>query len=296
MIKMLTKAEIQTIRSLGDKKGRNAAGLFVAEGPKLVTELVAGMGMAAPLRVRRVLCTVAGAEHFGKAVRALRGGHAVGGPGDVLGEGSGIVRSQNSGLQSPGGWHGGPEVISHKEMERISSLKTPSDMLALVEIPRHGLSVRGLSGELSLALDGVQDPGNMGTILRLADWFGMRDVICSETTADCFNPKVVQATMGAIARVRVHYVPLARWLGEVRAAGIPVYGTFLDGEPIYDAALSPGGVIVMGSEGQGVSPEVAELVSRRLFIPPFPVGEPTSESLNVATATAIVCSEFRRRG
>ena len=102
--------------------------------------------------------------------------------------------------------------------------------------------------------------------------------------------------MGAIARVRVHYVPLARWLGEVRAAGIPVYGTFLDGEPIYDAALSPGGVIVMGSEGQGVSPEVAELVSRRLFIPPFSVGEPTSESLNVATATAIVCSEFRRRG
>ena len=204
MIKMLTKAEIQTIRSLGDKKGRNAAGLFVAEGPKLVTELVAGMGMAAPLRVRRVLCTVAGAEHFGKAVRALRGGHAVGGPGDVLGESSGIVRSQNSGMQSPGGWHGGPEVISHKEMERISSLKTPSDMLALVEIPRHGLSVRGLSGELSLALDGVQDPGNMGTILRLADWFGMRDVICSETTADCFNPKVVQATMGAIARVRVH--------------------------------------------------------------------------------------------
>ena len=96
--------------------------------------------------------------------------------------------------------------------------------------------------------------------------------------------------------MRVHYVPLARWLGEVRAAGIPVYGTFLDGEPIYDAALSPGGVIVMGSEGQGVSPEVAELVSRRLFIPPFPVGEPTSESLNVATATAIVCSEFRRRG
>ena len=181
---MLTKAEIQTIRSLGNKKGRNAAGLFVAEGTKLVTELVAGMGMAAPLRVRRVLCTVAGAEHFGKAVRALRGGHAVGGPGDALGESSGIVWSQNSGMQSPGGWHGGPEVISHKEMERISSLKTPSDMLALVEIPRHGLSVRGLSGELSLALDGVQDPGNMGTILRLADWFGMRDVICSETTAD----------------------------------------------------------------------------------------------------------------
>lgn len=290
---MLTKAEIQTIRSLGDKKGRNAAGLFVAEGTKLVTELVAGMGMAAPLRVRRVLCTVTGAEHFDKAVRAVRGGHDGVGPGDVLGESFGIVRTQNEGA---GGWYGGPEVISHKEMERISFLKTPSDMLALVEIPRHGLSVRGLSGELSLALDGVQDPGNMGTILRLADWFGMRDVICSETTADCFNPKVVQATMGAIARVRVHYVPLARWLGEVRAAGIPVYGTFLDGEPIYDAALSSGGVIVMGSEGQGVSPQVAELVSRRLFIPPFPVGEPTSESLNVATATAIVCSEFRRRG
>lgn len=277
--------------------------MFVAEGAKLVTELASGMEIASPLKVRRVLCTETGAEHFEEVLRTVqRRNDSCDRKGNVPGKNIGTVGTvgvagtTGCGMQGAGRWNDTPEVISHKEMERISFLKTPSDMLALVEIPRYRLSVRELSDTLSLALDGVQDPGNMGTILRLADWFGMRDVICSETTADCFNPKVVQATMGAIARVRVHYVPLARWLGEVRAAGIPVYGTFLDGEPIYDAALSPGGVIVMGSEGQGVSPEVAELVSRRLFIPPFPVGEPTSESLNVATATAIVCSEFRRRG
>ena len=149
--------------------------------------------------------------------------------------------------------------------------------------------------DLILALDGVQDPGNMGTILRIADWFGIREVVCSEHTADCFNPKVVQATMGAIARVRVHYLPLTEWLAQAVQAGVSVYGTFLDGETIYDAPLTTGGIVVMGSEGKGVSAQVAALVTHRLYIPSFPAGVPTSESLNVATATAIVCSEFRRR-
>ncbi len=264
---MLTKAEIQMIRSLGDKKGRNVEGLFVAEGTKLVSELVVGVERVESLRVQRVLCTEMGVNHFERILPATR------------------MRNNNIDI----------EVITHGEMDRISFLKTPSDMLALVEIPRHCLSVSELSGKVSLALDGVQDPGNMGTILRLADWFGVRNVICSETTVDCFNPKVVQATMGAIARVRVHYVPLVKWIGEVRTTNIPVYGTFLGEESIYDASLSSNGIIVMGSEGHGISPEVAALIERRLSIPPFPIGEPSSESLNVAMATAIICAEFRRR-
>jgi TrmH family RNA methyltransferase len=146
---------------------------------------------------------------------------------------------------------------------------------------------------LVLALDRVQNPGNLGTIIRLADWFGISDIVCSEDTADCFNPKVVQATMGAILRVRVHYTNLAKWLGEQR--GVKVYGTFLEGENIYSMALDKNGVIVMGNEGQGVSSEVAAKVSHKLLIPPYPADRCGSESLNVAVATAVICSEFRRR-
>ncbi len=184
------------------------------------------------------------------------------------------------------------EQIAPREMERMSHLKTPSDVLALVELPSWKPDLKAIAGGLSIALDGVQDPGNLGTIIRLADWFGIRDVLCSADSADCFNPKVVQATMGAIARVRVHYLDLPQVLGTLK---IPVYGTFLEGEDIYKADLTPAGVILMGSEGRGISPEAAKTVTRRLFIPPYPRGAQTSESLNVAMATAIVCSELRRR-
>ena len=141
----------------------------------------------------------------------------------------------------------------------------------------------------------MQNPGNVGTIIRLADWFGIRDILCSEGTADCFNPKVVQATMGAILRVRVHYTPLAPLLAEAAAGGIPVYGTFLEGENIYTEELSPTGIVVMGNEGRGVTEAVARSVTRKLFIPPWPAGRRGSESLNVAMATGIVCAEFRRQ-
>lgn len=263
---MLTKAEIQMVRSLGDKRGRQDAGLFVAEGAKLVTELLAGTVSASGLRLRRVFCTEEGMQQIHSATR--------------------LPNSACNQLL---------ETVSRKEMERISFLKTPSEFLALVEIPRWRKPALTKGAGLLLALDGVQDPGNMGTILRIADWFGIRDVVCSEHTAACFNPKVVQATMGAIARVRVHYLSLVEWLSDVLKAGLPIYGTFLDGETIYNVPLAAEGVIVMGSEGKGVSAQVAELVTNRLYIPSFPVGVDTSESLNVATATAIVCSEFRRR-
>ena len=185
------------------------------------------------------------------------------------------------------------ELISEKEMERISQLKSANSVLAVVELPSSRLASVKPEKSLVLALDRVQNPGNLGTIIRLADWFGISDIVCSEDTADCFNPKVVQATMGAILRVRVHYTNLAKWLSAQGSA--KVYGTFLEGENIYSAELDKAGVIVMGNEGQGISAEVAECVSHKLLIPPYPADRCGSESLNVAVATAVICSEFRRR-
>ena len=138
-----------------------------------------------------------------------------------------------------------------------------------------------------------QDPGNLGTIIRLADWFGIEDIFCSTGTVDVFNPKTVQATMGAIARVKVHYCDLPKLISSLK--GIPVYGTFLDGNIIYSETLSANGLIVMGNEGNGISREVEALINRRLYIPNYPQERETSESLNVAIATAVVCAEFRRR-
>jgi len=146
---------------------------------------------------------------------------------------------------------------------------------------------------LCLALDEVQDPGNLGTIIRIADWFGIEHIFCSQGTADVYNPKVVQATMGALARVHVHYVNLSELIDSL--PDIPVYGTFLDGTNIYEQELSQTGIIVMGNEGNGISPEVRKVINRRLYIPNYPANRPTSESLNVAVATAITCAEFRRR-
>ena len=185
------------------------------------------------------------------------------------------------------------ELISEKEMERISQLKSANSVLAVVELPKHNLSLANPAKNLVLCLDRIQNPGNLGTIIRLADWFGISDIVCSEETADCFNPKVIQATMGAILRVRVHYTNLAKWLSEQGVAEI--YGTFLEGENIYSAELKKSGIIVMGNEGQGISAEVAECVSHKLLIPPYPADRCGSESLNVAVATAVICSEFRRR-
>ena len=185
------------------------------------------------------------------------------------------------------------ELVSEKEMERISQLKSANSVLAVVELPKHKLALANPTKNLVLCLDRIQNPGNLGTIIRLADWFGISDIVCSEDTADCFNPKVVQATMGAILRVRVHYTNLAKWLSAQGSA--KVYGTFLEGENIYSAELDKSGVIVMGNEGQGISAEVAECVSHKLLIPPYPADRCGSESLNVAVATAVICSEFRRR-
>jgi TrmH family RNA methyltransferase len=147
--------------------------------------------------------------------------------------------------------------------------------------------------KLSLVLDGIQDPGNMGTIVRVADWFGIEDIICSPDTADIYNPKTVQATMGAIARVKVHYTNLKDFLQKHNH--LPIYGTFLEGKNIYCESLSENGFIVMGNEGNGIRPETEKAINRKLFIPSFPFEREASESLNVGVATGIICGEFRRR-
>lgn len=245
----MTRAEIQFVRSLNDKRTRDAEGLFIAEGSKLVEEI-----LASHLVVRHVYTTR----------RELHGANI--------------------------------ELVTPQEMERISQLKNANDTLAIVEQPRYRLNREEIGKRLTLALDGVQNPGNLGTIIRLADWFGVEDIICSSECADCYNPKVVQATMGAILRVRVHYTAnLAELLSKSAAAGTPIYGTLLDGENIYTQELSSHGIIVMGNEGRGLSDACRRALTHKLFIPPYPADAPTSESLNVAMATGIIMAEFRRR-
>lgn len=184
--------------------------------------------------------------------------------------------------------------VAPKDIERMSDFSTASDVLAVYALPVPEFDLKKMSGSLILALDSIQDPGNLGTIIRTADWFGIRDILCSRSTADAFSPKVIQATMGAISRVAVHYVDLSTALDHLAQAGADIFGTFLNGENIYRAHLSPTGVVVMGNEGKGISPAVSRLITRRLRIPSFPDGADTSESLNVAVATAITLSEFRR--
>lgn len=185
--------------------------------------------------------------------------------------------------------------VTPEELSRASFLKTPQEVMAVYALPQTTLRPDVFENELTLALDDVQDPGNLGTIIRLADWFGIRHIFCSPGTADGYNPKVVQATMGAIARVQLHYQPLLPLLEELNQRQIPIYGTFLDGENMYEKKLSNHGIIVMGNEGNGISPLLRKKIDQRLYIPNYPTGVLTSESLNVATATAIICAEFRRR-
>lgn len=250
---MLGANKIKLIRSLAVRKYRKETGLFLAEGHKLVGELLG-----------KFHCTLLA------AVPEWLEANADARADEIL-------------------------TVTQAELQKASLLQTPQSVLALFRIPQPQGGLELASEELCLALDGVQDPGNMGTIVRLADWFGIGHIFCSTGTADIFNPKAVQATMGAIARVSVHYLPDLASAFKTLPAEIPVYGTFMDGEDIYKAPLSRNGIIVMGNEGNGISPEIQALVTDRIGIPSWPAGRPTSESLNVAIATAIVCSEFRRR-
>lgn len=247
---MISKNKIKYIRSLELKKNRNKEGKFVAEGFKVVDDLL-----------------------------ALQ-------PADLIVATGKWLRGKHFGAET--------EVIeiTDEELKKVSFLQHPQQVLAVFRQATSGdYSIN--TSELSLALDGVQDPGNLGTIIRIADWFGITHIYCSQDTADVYNPKVVQATMGSIARVKVEYGDLLG-LVESLPADVPVYGTLLDGDNIYQQKLENRGLIVMGNEGKGISPALAKKVNHKLLIPNFPEGRATADSLNVAIATAITCSEFRR--
>ena len=193
-----------------------------------------------------------------------------------------------------------PENATEAEIAQMSGLKTPQGVIAVFkkQIINHKSQIT--NGELTLALDGIQDPGNLGTIIRTCDWFGVKNIVCSNDTADCYNPKVVQATMGALTRVQLTYTDLVPFLQAAKEKGANIVGTLLDGKNMYDqlsALHSPlSTFLVMGNEGNGISQAVRELITHPIRIPSYPPQAETSESLNVAIATAIVLAEFRRLG
>jgi TrmH family RNA methyltransferase len=185
------------------------------------------------------------------------------------------------------------ENATRTEIEQMSGLRTPQGVIGVFK-KRSVVSIQ--HSDLILALDGIQDPGNLGTIIRTCDWFGVHDIVCSKDTADCYNPKVVQATMGALARVRVHYMDLPEWLKEQNS---PIIGTLLEGKDMYESLSSihspiHSSIIIMGNEGNGISQEVRKQITHPIRIPSYPKNAETSESLNVSIATAIVLAEFRR--
>ena len=273
---MLSKATIKFIHSLEQKKYRRLEGAFVVEGHKSVGDM-----LRAGWRPKLLLAT----EEWARPACLT----------DQSGNSNNIEVT----------------TVTNEELQRASLLQHPSQVLAVFPIPNHfrlpkegedsslftlHSSLPTLHSSLLLCLDGVQDPGNMGTILRTADWFGITDIVCSPDTADVYNPKVVQATMGSIARVRVHYTDLPRFLRSIPKE-IPIYGTLLDGDDIYSNPLTHNGIIVMGNEGNGLSQEVRQLLTHRLLIPSFaaPSAAGHAESLNVSIATAVILSEFRGR-
>ena len=215
---MISKNKIKLIRSLETKKGREKVGLFVAEGPKVVNDLL----------------------HEGFVAE------------DIL--------------------------DNIEDINKVSFLQHPQSLLGVFKLPEVAsntmndyliLFKEGIENQLVLALDGVQDPGNLGTIIRIADWFGIEDIFCSHETADCWNPKVVQATMGSIARVKLHYLNLYEMIDQL-PTDYPIYATLLDGNNIYAQELSRHGMIVMGNEGKGISPQLRTKINRKLFIPNYP--------------------------
>lgn len=175
------------------------------------------------------------------------------------------------------------------ELKKISALKTPNNTLAVFYLPTPSDEI--IEDTFTIVLDGIQDPGNLGTIIRLCDWFGVKQLVCSSDTADCFNPKVVQASMGSLARVRVIYTDLEPYLTDKNK--LPVYGAFMGGENIYRQKLPENAVLVLGNEGHGISPKIESFITKKIAIPQFSP-EQLTESLNVATAAAIILSEFHR--
>jgi TrmH family RNA methyltransferase len=239
----LSKSQIKQINSLGQKKQRTKQNLFVAEGKKVVNELLFSSFELENLFVVPEVVSLFENENY--------------------------------------------QIITEAELKKISFLKSPSGVFAVFKIPKQ--KVVKTEG-LIVALDAVNDPGNLGTIIRLCDWFGIEQLVCSENTVDCYNSKVVQATMGSLSRVHISYLPLEKYLLETN---LPKFCADMDGENVYQTKLPNQGVLVMGNEANGISKEIFDACTNTLMIPRFGVLKET-ESLNVATATSILLSEFKR--
>lgn len=239
---MLSKNQVRFINSLRRKKIRKTKGLFLAEGKKLVLDL-----LNSDIQVDMI---------YGL-----------------------------SGFECPESFN--VQQISERELRSISSLTAPNEVLAIFKIPE---TKPVLKKGLAVALDDVNDPGNLGTIIRLCDWFDIPQILCSQNTVDCYNPKVVQSSMGSLARVQINYLDLADHLKNEKRT---IYGTFMEGESLYETSFEEDGILVMGNEANGISDEIRPLVEKELSIPQFGTQQKT-ESLNVAMATAIFLSEMRR--
>ena len=254
---MVSRNTIKHIQSLQKKKVREEEKLFAIEGDKLVREyLAAGQRLSLLVAKPEFISTL------GQSDRALIG-----------------------------------EIVpaSYEELKRVSSLTTPHNALAVVNMPDPPSFEANAMQGLAIGLESVQDPGNLGTIIRASAWFGIRNIICSSGSVDVYNPKVIQASMGAILNVKVMYSELDFILGEAKKAGMPVYGTFLEGESIYKSELDERGIILFGNESKGISGSLAPFITKRLFIPGFSVSDHGVESLNVGMAVSVVLSEFARR-
>lgn len=254
---MPSKNQIKLIQSLKLKKHRDSQNIFVAEGEKLVSEIIRNKNTK-PLWI--------------------------------------FHTSDTDTSIISGDYNNVCEVVTEQELKKVSFLSTPNKIVGVFSKFECSLSNLALKNDVTLCMDEVQDPGNMGTIIRLADWFGIKNIVCSPNSADIYNPKVVQATMGAIARVNINYAKLTDFIKQyVADTGNPVYGTFLNGDNIYSSNIEKKGLIIMGNEGKGISDDVSELVTDRLLIPNYSDNNTKSESLNVGIAAGIICSEFRRR-
>jgi len=246
---MLSKAQLSLINSLQQKKFRQQHGLFIVEGIKSVLEFV-----HSTYSVEKIFSTPQASTKLGKLPQTIK-----------------------------------VEEISEKEFIKISSLKTPQGALALVKIPSNKeLDLQSLKGKHTILLDDVQDPGNLGTIIRTAEWFGIENIICSIGTVDAFNPKVVQATMGSLSRINIHYTDIEEIIEQ---ATIPTFGALLNGESIYETNFGNEGFIIMGNEGNGIRKNLIPKLNKAVTIPR--IGQ--AESLNVAVATTIFCTEIVRQ-
>ncbi|NVO03981.1 MAG: RNA methyltransferase [Bacteroidetes bacterium] len=253
---MLSKNQIKLITSLKIKKFREEHGLFCVEGIKMVSELLAQNKFEVVL----VFATE-------KWIELNKN----------------TSHKKNIEINS----------ISLAELNKISQLTSPNEVLALVKIPENKLSDIKIENELILVLDDINDPGNLGTIIRTADWFGIKSIVCSENTVDLYNFKVIQSTMGSVFRVDLYYTSIYKFLSKNKKT-TKIYGALLDGTSIYQANLSHSGIIVIGNESKGISKEIVEIIENKIKIPSFSSNNESAESLNASIATAIICSEFRK--